>query len=197
MKRVICGILLILVFIGCESKEESVREVKPYKVGDTILLKGVEGGEKRLKRVEGGFVLDGDEKSILMLDIFGTFCPPCQKEAPNLTTLQVDLSDKLTIIGLTYLEDVSDKYVVDNFSDKYSAHYFISNSKDNEKIVKTITEDIKYPQAVQLPFKVVLKDGVYQTLKDVWDGKKDTKFYLGDVGIAAIREDMEKILTKK
>ncbi len=196
MKKIIVCIVLVLAFFGCESKEGTV-EIKPYKVGDIITLKGVEGGEKKLKRIKGGFEIMGDEKSILMFDIFGTFCPPCQSEATNLTALQVKYAGKLSIIGLTYLEDVDDKYVVENFSDKYNAHYFISNSPKNARIVETIVADIGYPRAVQLPFKVVLKNGKYQILKDVWEGKSDTKFYLGDVGIKTIEEDLRKILGSK
>lgn len=195
MKKLMLFIVVVFAFFGCEDKQ-LIKEVKPYKVGDIVVLKGVEGGEKRIKRVEGGFVLVGDEEKVIMFDIFGTFCSPCQKEAPNLTALQMEFSDKLAIIGLTYLEDVSDEYVVENFSVKYSGHYFIANSKQNDRIVKSITDDIKYPQAVQLPFKVVLKNGKYQILKDVWEGKEDTKFFLGDVGAKTIREDLEKIFKR-
>lgn len=195
MKNIVLSFILFFAFFGCESKQE-VKVVKPFNVGDIVVLKGVEGGEKRLKRVDGGFEIVGEEKKVLMFDIFGTFCPPCQEEAPNLTLLQVDFSEKFLIVALTYLEDVTDQYVVENFSDKYNAHYFISNSKDNDRIVMTIAQDIKYPQAIQLPFKVVLKNGKYQTLKDVWEGKDDGKFYLGNVGLGVIKEDLEKILAK-
>ncbi len=192
MKKFLIILILGLVFLGCEKKDDAVLKTG-FKTGDIITLKGVEGGEKKLKRLENGFELVGDKNKIVMLDIFGTFCPPCQNEAPNLTALQIEKSDKLVIIGLTYLEDVDDEYVVENFSDKYNAHYFISNSKQNEKIVQNITEDIGYEKAVLLPFKVVLKNGKYQTLKDVWEGKSGLKFYVGDVGINTIKSDLKAI----
>ncbi len=195
MKKTLLCLVMILAFLGCEDK--GVKEpIKPFKIGDIITLKGVEGGEKKIKRVKGGFEFVDNKNQIIMFDIFGTFCPPCQKEAPNLTALQIDYSSKLSIVGLTYLEDVSDKYVVDNFSDKYNAHYFISNSKLNERIVETITKDIDYKKAILLPFKVVLKNGKYQTLKDVWEAKEGIKFYIGDVGIKTIKDDLDKILNK-
>lgn len=195
-------LIIALIFLGCsqkpseEHKANLAKSVKPLKVGDVILLKGVEGGEKKLKRVKGGFELVGEGDKLLMIDFFGTFCPPCQKEAPNLTKLQIKNSDNLVLIGMTYYEDVTDKYVVENFSNKYGAHYFIANYKDSARVVKSVVEDISYPQSIQIPFKVLLKDGVYQTLTDVWYGKADTKFYIGDVGEAVIQSDLDKIIGK-
>lgn len=184
--------------MGCSQKpkEESKVGVKSYKTGDIILLKGVEGGEKRLKRVEGGFILEGEKDKLLMIDFFGTFCPPCKKEAPSLTKLQIKNSNDFVLIGLTYLESVTDEYVVENFANKYGAHYFIANTKDSSRIAQSIIEDISYPQSIQLPFKVLLKNGVYQTLTDVWYKKSDTKFYIGDVGVEVMQKDIDKILGK-
>ncbi|PID47675.1 MAG: thioredoxin [Proteobacteria bacterium] len=191
-------LMIALVFSACSDKpkEEQHYIEKLYKRGDVIVLKGVEGGVKKLKRLDRGFEIVGEEDKILMLDFFGTFCPPCQKEASALTALQIDFSDKMTMIGLTSFEEVSDKYVVENFSNKYGAHYFIANSKKNARIAKSVLEDIAYLDPMQLPFKVVLKNGKYQILKDVWYGKDDGRFYIGDVGIKTIREDLEKLIGK-
>lgn len=186
-----------MFFVGCEEKIVEEAEVKPYNVGDIIVLKGVEGGERKLKRIKGGFELVGNEKKLLMIDFFGTFCPPCQKEAQELTKLQVKHNKDLSLIGLTYLEDVSDEYVVDNFAQKYGGHYFISNnSKINARIAQSVIKDISYPQGIQLPFKVLINKGKYEVLTDVWEGEKDTKFYIGSVSTSVIEQDMKKILAK-
>lgn len=197
MKNLFLIAIVALMFIGCEKKQQSEKEIEAYKVGDIITLKGVEGGERKLKRIKGGFEIIGEENKVLVIDFFGTFCPPCQKEASALTNFQIKYNDKVSLIGLTYLENVSDKYVVDNFSDKYNAHYFISNTqKINNRLAKSVIKDIAYPQSIQLPFKVVLKNGKYQILKDVWYDKDDVKFYIGAVGIKTIEEDMKRILGK-
>lgn len=198
IKNILSMLLATIILIGCSKKNDEAKEdIKPYKVGDIITLKGVEGGTRKLKRVDDGFELIDNKDKILILDFFGTFCPPCKKEAPELTNFQIKYSDKVSLIGLTYFENVTDSYVVENFSDKYSAHYFISNGADtNIRLAMSVIKDINYPQSIQLPFKVVLKNGKYQILKDVWYNKPNTKFYIGAVGVNTIKQDIDKILKK-
>ncbi|MDA7848144.1 TlpA family protein disulfide reductase, partial [Sulfurospirillum sp.] len=146
-----------------------------------------------LLRKNGGFVLEGDENKILILDIFGTFCVPCQKEAANLMDFQLKNDKDVLLIGFTHLESVSDQYVVDNFASKFNAYYFIVNSPDNDKIVNTIVEDIDYKQAIQVPFKVVLKNGQYQKVTDIYESNPDNKFYIGAVETEVIEKDIKKM----
>ncbi len=189
---------LMLLFVACGEKQEEAKIIESYKKGDIITLKGVEGGERKLKRVDGGFkLIDGDGK-VLIVDFFGTFCPPCQKEADPLTRYQIDNIDKVSLIGLTMFEDVSNKHVVENFCQKYGAHYFISNDTlTHKRLAKSIKEDISYVKAMQLPFKVLIVDGKYQVIKDVWEGKKNNKFYIGAVGLKTIEDDVKKYLANK
>ncbi len=190
--KVLVSLLLVFVFIGCGVEEGSA--TKPvYKDGDKLELTSVVGSKIVLLRKNGGFVLEGDESKILILDIFGTFCQPCQKEAANLMDFQLKNDKDVLLIGFTYLESVTNKYVVDNFASKFNAYYFIVNSSDNDKMVNTITQDIDYKQAVQVPFKVVLKDGKYQKVTDIYEGNPNNMFYIGAVETEVIKKDIEKM----
>ncbi len=71
--------------------------------------------------------------------------------------------------------------------------YFIVNSPDNSKMVNTIAEDIGYKQAVQVPFKVILKNGKYQFVTDTFGERTDKKFYIGEVSTDIIKKDIQKI----
>uniref|UniRef100_UPI0028D060EF TlpA family protein disulfide reductase n=1 Tax=Campylobacter showae TaxID=204 RepID=UPI0028D060EF len=147
VKAIFAALACAIFLAGCGEDETAKAPVKieGYKTGEEIALKSVFGKELTLKRVEGGFVIKGDEDKILMFDIFGTFCPPCQKEAPDLTKFQIDNLNDFTIVGLTHFENVTNEYVVENFAQKYSAFYFISNYiKTNDKLSAQILEDIKY-----------------------------------------------------
>lgn len=159
---------------ACSSEEKIENEFAfaEYKLGDEILLKSINGGEKTLVRKENGFAVKGEEDKILMFDFFGTFCTPCQEEAPHLTSLWQKNSNNFIIIGLSHFENVSDEAVKD-FAIKYGAYYFLSNSKENDRIVAQALKDINYQNMEQLPFKVVLKNGNYQNLTNFWD--KDSK----------------------
>lgn len=206
MKKVLVLVMLGFLFFGCEDKQEQSQDepkvgeshfvdyekIEPFKLGEEIVLKSVNGGEKTLVRTEKGFVLKGDEKKIIMFDIFGTFCPPCKEEAPRLMQFQLDNKDDMLLIGLIMFEKVTDKYIVENFASAYNAYYFISNSTQNAKILSTIVKDIDYQKIIQLPFKVVLKNGNYQTLSDVWGSSDGVKYYIGAVRVEIMQADLNE-----
>lgn len=184
--------VLVLFFAACGG-EDDFKVDQGFKVGEEITFKSVMGSSITLIRTEKGFVQKGKEKNVLLIDIFGTFCEPCKKEAPHLMDLQLKNADDLTIIAFSHLEDVTDEYIVNQFSSKYNAYYFIINDERTSKIVNTITKDIGYKQAVRVPTKVMLKNGEYQNIKDVWDGNLNNKVYLGETPINVIEEDLKRI----
>ncbi|AFL68984.1 Redoxin [Sulfurospirillum barnesii SES-3] len=192
-------ILLPLLLIGCgsEPKSEATMAVKEtYKAGEKVELKSVTGAKVTLLRKNNGFVIEEDEGKLILIDIFGTFCPPCQEEAPALMDFQLQNSDDVMLIGLNFLEEVSDEYVIENFAAKYNAYYFISNSPKNKKLVETILQDIAYKQALQIPFKVLLKEGVYQKVSDIYEKNPENKFYIGKVGLDVIQKDIDLLIEK-
>ena len=196
MKAILAALACVVFLAGCGEDETAKAPVKieGYKTGEEIALKSVFGKELTLKRVEGGFVIKGEEDKILMFDIFGTFCPPCQKEAPDLTKFQIDNLNDFTIVALTHFENVTNEYVVENFAQKYNAFYFISNdAKINDRLAAQILEDIKYERLESVPIKMVLKGGVYQELTDVDSGKFGVKYYLGGIRLDAMTKDFERI----
>ena len=196
IKAIFAALACAIFLAGCGEDEtaKAPAKIEGYKTGEEIALKSVFGKELTLKRVEGGFVIKGEEDKILMFDIFGTFCPPCQKEAPDLTKFQIDNLNDFTIVALTHFENVTNEYVVENFAQKYNAFYFISNdTKINDRLAAQILEDIKYERLESVPIKMVLKGGVYQELTDVDSGKFGVKYYLGGIRLDAMTKDFERI----
>lgn len=194
MKKIVFMLsFCVMILTGCsQSDVSSEPSFKPYKVGDEIELTSVVGAKATLVRSEHGFKLKGSDK-IVMIDIFGTYCVPCQKEAPHLMDYQLKNSEDFMLIGLIHFEKISDKDVVENFSKKYNAYYFIANSDENARIVDQILKDIDYKHALQIPFKVVFKNGVYQILTDTLEGKQGNKFYLGSISTDVISKDISRI----
>lgn len=190
--------LFLVFFWGCsgERGQNAVLVKETYKEGDKIELKSIAGSKITLLRKNGGFVIEDDEAKIVLIDIFGTFCAPCQEEAPSLMDLQLQNSDDVFLIGLNFLEEVSDEYVVENFASRYNAYYFISNAPQNKKIVETILQDIHYKPALQVPFKVLLKEGKYQKVTDIYASNPENQFYIGKVGMPIIQKDIDAIKLK-
>jgi thiol-disulfide isomerase/thioredoxin len=195
MKRTLFLLPFLLSFflLGCSQESKPVASLvkETYKEGEKIELKSVAGAKLTLLRTAKGFVIEGSEDKIILIDIFGTFCAPCQEEAPSLMDFQLQNSNDVFLLGLNHLEEVSDEYVVENFAAKYNAYYFISNAPQNKKIIETIVHDIAYKSSLQVPFKVVLKEGVFQTVSDVYSNNPENKFYIGKVPLDVIQKDID------
>ena len=182
-------------FLACENSEQSTLHSSPprvFKENEIIELKSISQANIKLIRKPRGFKLANSDK-IIMFDIFGTYCAPCKKEAPHLMDYQLKNQDKFMIIGLIHFEKISDEAIIENFAKKYNAYYFISNSSQNADIIAQILRDIEYKNALEIPFKVVLKDGVYQMLSDNLGerGGKKALYYLGEVSTDIIAKDIE------
>ncbi|MCD8213704.1 MAG: TlpA family protein disulfide reductase [Campylobacter sp.] len=182
--------------IGCggENEKNQTGKFKEFSQNEEVVLKGVNGKTITLVRKNDGFVIKGEESKTLMIDIFGTFCPPCQKEAPELTKYQLENKDKFTIIGLTHFANFTDEYVLKEFMQKYNAYYFIANDQNiNDRLAEQIARDINYNHEISLPFKVVIKNGEYQILTDVDSGVFGVKYYLGGIMVSVMKLDLQKI----
>jgi hypothetical protein len=166
-KLILAGLIaLLLSACGNEEVVQKKEETKGFKVGAKIELQSVMGSKIELTRTEKGFVMAKDAKKIIIFDIF---------------------------VALSHFETVTNEYIVDNFSSKYNAYYFIVNDPRNKIIVETILDDIKYTEQLKIPFKVVLKDGVYQKLTDIYEGNTENRYYIGEVPIHIIQNDIDKL----
>ena len=195
MKKIFLASIIFAVFVGCSS-EEVVNDLafEEFKLGEKVSLTSISGQNITLVRTQRGFVIENDEDKALMMDFFGTFCTPCKEEAPHLTQLWQKNADNFTLIGLTHFEDVRDDEV-GAFAKNYGAFYFLSNEKAvNARIIAQVLKDINYQNMEQLPFKVLLKDGEYQSVQDFWTKKASVNFYLGKVPTSLMQEDLDRIL---
>ena len=197
MKNLVVLIVALFAFFGCGEEESSRAVFKEFSQNEEIALKDVSGKELTLVRKNGGFSIKNDENKVLMIDIFGTFCPPCQKEAPELTKYQVENKDKFTLIGLTHFENVTDEYVLNEFCKNFTLTTLSQiNQKINDRLAEQIVRDIEYKHEIALPFKVVLKNGKYQILTDVDSGQYGVKYYLGGIKVTKMKEDWQKFMNK-
>ncbi|EAI8172975.1 TlpA family protein disulfide reductase [Campylobacter upsaliensis] len=194
IRIIFSAFLIAFLFMACASEDvKNELDFKEFTLGEKVLLRSVNGGEKTFVRKEKGFVIEGEEDKILMFDFFGTFCQPCKEEALELSKLWQNNSKHFVIIGLSHFEEVSDEEVL-KFAKDYNAFYFLSNSKEKDRLIAQILKDISYQNMELLPFKVVLKDGVYQNVSDFWNKGKKVQFYLGKVPSELIQEDINTIL---
>ena len=201
MKKYLLALLTAFLIFGCSSEKEqkqeniSISQNKSYfKVGEKITLKNILGKEVTIVRTQKGFKLDGENK-LLMIDIFGTFCKPCQTEAPHLMDFQLNNKDDFMMIGLIHFEEVSDEYIMKNFAKKYNAYYFIANSdkNPNEEIINQILSDLNYQRSLTVPFKVMYnQNGELEKLSN-FNNPAGEYYYNGAISTSVLKDDFERI----
>jgi thiol-disulfide isomerase/thioredoxin len=199
VKRAILIITVFLLF-GCSEKIDKQstyvdNATSPYKIGEKITLKSITNTTVTIVREKNGFKIEDSDK-MLMFDIFDTHCQPCIAEAPHLMDFWLKHKDDILLIGLIYSlsEDISGEYIIENFSKPLNAYYFISNSSENRRIINSVLKDINYPYEIAVPFKVVLKNGVYQKLTNVFDiNSEENRFYIGKTDISILEKDIKNI----
>ncbi len=117
MKRAIYILLLILIFSGCEKKEEIVKS---------------SGQFKQLTLAEFNNILKSHSGKVVLVNFFATWCPPCRIEIPELITISKEYKDKnFIIIGISV--DENGEEAVAPFSKQMGFNYpvFLTTSELN------------------------------------------------------------------
>ena len=87
-----------MLFTGCKSEEKEVKEVKEVKEES----KGAEVPSFTAQDLMGNTVTEAvfGEKDLTVVNVWGTFCPPCIGEMPELGEWARSMPDNVQLIGL-------------------------------------------------------------------------------------------------
>ena len=109
------AIILLLCFIsslffGCETDADT-KEVK----APDFTLEDLSGKSISLSQYTG---------SVVILDFWATWCPPCRMSIPELVTLQDDYRNKgLVILGISVDSTDTNNAYLSSFKEKYKINY--------------------------------------------------------------------------
>ena len=79
------------------------------------------------KHAGGAFKLTDLRGKVVVVDFWGTFCPPCLKQVPQLVALNKKYKDQgLEIVGLSMDDKQADQKLVNDFIKKFSVSYTIA-----------------------------------------------------------------------
>ncbi|MBA1437750.1 MAG: TlpA family protein disulfide reductase [Epsilonproteobacteria bacterium] len=170
------SILLSLFVAGCSSQDEQ-NDANAILSTNEFVLKDLSKKEYVIKKHNQGFVLQGSEDKILILDIFATWCPPCQAEAKHLTHLQKVYKDKLVVIGITVEDNIEDTKLI-NFRDKHNAKYPLANSSENRRIINEVAKKLNVGRNFGIPLMAMYKDG---KLINYYQGATEEEFIESDI----------------
>jgi len=180
MKILFTTMLALLILTGC-SKEKTETTVATttkteLKKEKGITLKDTTGNDIKVKSLENGFIFEGYEGKVVLVNFFATWCPPCKAEIPHLNSLQKKYNKDLKIISILLEEHKTNEDLID-FINKNNIEFTITNSSDNYKLAKAVG-GIK-----NIPFMFIYdRDGKY------------SQHYVGAVHEEMIEIDIKKVL---
>lgn len=171
-----------LLFQGC-SKEDSSKSQDAAQEANALLstneyvLKGLDGKEYIIEKGDNGFVLKNDKNKILILDVFATWCPPCQEEASHLASLQKKYKKNLKVIGITVEENIPNAKL-EEFRKQHGADYTLVNSSENMRIIDEIAKKLQVGRDFGIPLMALYKDG---KLVNYYQGATEEEFIESDI----------------
>lgn len=189
MKILFISILTLLIFSGCtddkisengeQSQDTTTQKTanKPtVKKGKDIVLTDTAGKEIKVKKIENGFIFEGYENKVVLINFFATWCPPCKAEIPHLNNLQKKYSNDIKIISIL-LEGYKSNEEVIKFIKENKIEFTIVNSRENYELAK------KVGGVQSIPFMLIYdRNGNY------------VQQYTGAIPEEMIEADIKKVL---
>jgi thiol-disulfide isomerase/thioredoxin len=102
-KIAILSILSLLLFTGCGDKdgmEENILSAKKQDITPTFNFKTVKGKDITIEVKKDGWVFKGLENKVVLLNFFGTWCPPCKAEIPHLINIRSKLKKDFEMLAV-------------------------------------------------------------------------------------------------
>ena len=169
-------IALSLLFTAC-SKEETQEDANSMLSTNEFILTALDKTQLSITKVPSGFKLKGAQDKVIILDIFATWCPPCQAEASHLTSLQNKYKDTLVVVGIT-VEDNIKNSKLEAFRSEYNAQYTLVNSNENGRLIDAVAQKLKVGRNFGIPLMAMYKDGV---LINYYQGAAEEEFIESDI----------------
>ncbi len=197
-KTIIFAMLAISLFAGCGDKDKisdksismeqnNVQETESQEVNETEFNLVTNTGKKIVVVANNktGWRFEGLEGKAILLDFFGTWCPPCKAEIPHLNNIRNKISDKFEIIGIDLGSRSGQPTNPDDlkaFIEKFEIKYPVTTAGDNNSLFQGVLELNK---AGSIPFMLLFNaKGEFVT------------HYIGMVPEEMIQGDIDRILGK-
>ncbi len=170
-------ILFTVFFLaGCDENEKTAQK-KQQKNPNEFILTSIDDKSLTLIKTQHGFYLKDDPKKLVLIDIYATWCPPCQSETPVLSDLQKRYDKELLIIGVTIEENITNDKL-HAFAKKYEATYTLVNSKENKRLVDAVAQNLQIGTRFPIPLMAIYKkEGVVNFYK----GATEEEFIESDI----------------
>jgi len=170
-------VLFTLLFNGCAKDEDVQEEANAMLSTNEFTLTSLAKQQYTLTKTQDGFTLQGAKDKVVILDIFATWCPPCQAEASHLASLQKKYKESLVVLGITVEDGVADAKLED-FRTAHDAHYALVNSSENGRVIDAIAQKLQLGRNFGIPLMAMYKNG---KLINYYQGATEEEFIESDI----------------
>ena len=139
------SILSILLFTGCDSKEETeetskqqtTSTVQKIERNSEFQLKTTNDKIINLKLENEKIIFKDYPNKIVLLNFFTTWCPPCKAEIPNLIKVQNDYKNDFVIVSIL-LEEMKTNEEIKSFVKEFNINYEVVNAPEGIDVAKNL-----------------------------------------------------------
>jgi len=146
-KITILTILTLALFTGCGDKEKIddsvVANGTAQEQSVTFDLKTTDGKDLKVIAKKEGWVFTGYENKVVLLNFFGTWCPPCKAEIPHLLNIRKKLKENFEIIAIDVGKRggaLNTQEELDAFIKEFGVTYPIVTGADNQKLFGAVSD---------------------------------------------------------
>jgi len=159
------------------AEETNISEVK--RTTDTYTLINTKSESHQITLSDQKLIMLDNEKPILLINLFATWCPPCIGQLAYINDLQKKHQKELLITGILTHDDI-DKSSLETFMAKHQINYFISHTKENDDFTDLLAKELQLDENFSIPLTVMYVDGEYFT------------HYEGSVPVEMIEYDIQQ-----
>ena len=196
----IFSFLTISLLSGCSDKEKidenivvkKTETIKEHKVENkkpknfTFHLKTSTGKEIKIITTQKGWKFEGAENKVVLVDFFGTWCPPCKAEIPHLNHIRKQLKKDFEIIGIDVGNrggGATDADKLTAFIKKFNIKYPVTTGADNGKLFGAVSN---LNENGSIPFMILFnKKGEF------------VQYYIGMTPEEMLMEDIKQAIKMK
>lgn len=128
---------LILLFVGCDSKDENKKHSSQSKDEKAFTLNTSDDSSIKISLNGDKIEIENINNKLVLLSFFTTWCPACKVEIENLVKLQDSFQNDLVVVGIL-LEDFKTNEEIREFMSRFNANYKVTNSNEAFELAKAL-----------------------------------------------------------
>ena len=167
--------------VTVEAPEETHTEPEKIEknVGDTFELSDTQKEIYTAIVAKEGLIFQNNEKPIVLIQLFATWCTPCVGEIAYLNDLQEANQEDLFVAGVL-TRDTIDTSTLNAFIVDHHINYKILQNEDDDTLGKYIAQELNIQGTFPIPLIVIYVNGKYYT------------HYEGSVPVEMIKYDIKQ-----